>query len=146
MKFTWGHGIIVFFVIFFTWIISFVIFTLGENNDLVTPDYYRQGAEYTKKMDIDKRSALYKDSITIANSNQGVTINMAPSLGNLSSDKEIYFYRPSGEKHDLKTKVMSGKRSAFIDNKLLIKGRYRISISWKQNTEKYIVSKDFVVR
>ncbi len=146
MKFTWGHGIIVFFVIFFTWIISFVIFTLSQNNDLVAKNYYKQGAEYSKKMEIDKRSAIFKDSISIVNTAQGVAVNFAPSLTNLPTEKEVYFYRPSSEKDDIRINVPTGEKSLLLSNNKVIKGRYNVSISWVQKNNKFIVSKDFIVR
>ncbi|WP_430931979.1 FixH family protein [Saccharicrinis sp. 156] len=146
MKFNWGHGIIVFFVIFFTWIISFVIFTLGENNDLVTKDYYRQGAEYSLTMDINKRSAIYRDSISIVNVEDGVVIELASSVANLPKGKDVYFYRPSGKKDDVKLWLDQGKKELFVPNSKLIKGRYNVSVSWNESDNKYKVSKDFVVR
>ncbi|SMO59996.1 FixH protein [Saccharicrinis carchari] len=146
MKLNWGHGILVFFVIFFTWIISFVVFSLGENNDLVTKDYYRQGAEYSLKMETDKRSAVYKDSISIQNENTGVKVLFAASLATDGVEKQIYFYRASDKKHDVTLLVPSGQDGIFIDGDRLVKGRYNVSVSWGKDEGKYMVSKDFVVR
>lgn len=146
MKLNWGHGILIFFVVFFVWIISFVIFSLGENNDLVTKDYYRQGAEYSLKMNIDKRSAVYKDSISIKNGPFGVQVQLATSVATKGSEKKIYFYRPSDKKNDVTLIVPSGQEVVFIAANKLIKGRYNVSISWEIDAQKFIVSKDFMVR
>lgn len=146
MKFNWGHGILIFFVIFFVWIISFVVFSLGENNDLVTKDYYRQGAEYSLKMEIDKRSAVFKDSISIQNESNGVQVVFAGSLVEDGAEKQIYFYRASDKKYDVTLLVPRGQDRIFIDSDKLIKGRYNVSVSWAVDAEKYMVSKDFIVR
>ena len=146
MKFNWGHGILIFFVIFFAWIISFVVFSLGQNNDLVTKDYYRQGAEFTLKMETDKRSAVYKDSISIRNGNNGVQVLFAGSLAAECAEKQIYFYRASDKKHDVTLLVPTGQDEIFIDGDKLIKGRYNVSVSWAKDADKYMVSMDFVVR
>ena len=146
MKLNWGHGILIFFVIFFAWIISFVVFSLGENNDLVTKDYYRQGAEYSLKMEMDRRSAIFKDSISIQNGSEGVQVLFAGSLAADGTEKQIYFYRPSDKKGDFTLLVPKGQHGVFIDADKLIKGRYNVSISWGIDAQKYMVSKDFVVR
>jgi len=146
MKFNWGHGIIVFFVIFFTWIISFVIFTLGENNDLVTKDYYRQGAEYGLVMKINKRSAVYRDSVSVVNMNDGAKVVLAASVAKISSDKIVYFYRPSSEEDDVTLMLKQGKRELMVPEEKLKAGRYQVSVSWVSEGNKYKVSKDFVRR
>ncbi|GAF01706.1 FixH family protein [Saccharicrinis fermentans] len=146
MKFNWGHGIIVFFVIFFTWIISFVIFTLGENNDLVTKDYYRQGAEYGLTMKINKRSVIYQDSVSVVNVDDGALVILAASVANLPYDKTVYFYRPSGKEDDVTLLLAQGERELMVPDGDLKKGRYQVSISWVGDGKKYKVSKDFVVR
>ncbi|TLX77572.1 hypothetical protein E9993_02720 [Labilibacter sediminis] len=145
MKFTWGHGIIVFFIIFLTWIIGFVIFTLGENNDLVTKDYYRQGAEYSLQMNINKRSKLYKDSISISNNNNKVQLDFASSLCQNNLEKLVYFYRPSGKRDDLKVLVQAGSTTATINKEQLKKGRYKVSVKWEMDNKKYEIIKDFAV-
>lgn len=146
MKFNWGHGILVFFVIFFAWIISFVVFSLGENNDLVTTDYYRLGAEYSLKMEMDKRSAVYKDSISIENGINGLQVHLAPSLAEDGYIKKIFFYRPSDKRDDITLLIPSGQQVVFIAADKLLKGRYQVYVSWGEGDHKYMVSKDFVVR
>lgn len=145
MKFTWGHGIIVFFIIFLIWIIGFVIFSFGENNDLVTKDYYKQGANYSTHMAIDSRSRPYKDSIFIKNISDMVSIEFSPSLLANASDKEIYFYRPSNKKDDLILATPNNQISTVYKNQLKT-GRYKVSFSWIMNGEKYKVIKDFTVK
>lgn len=146
MKFTWGHGIIVFFITFLTWIISFVIFSFGENNDLVTKDYYKQGADYSTHMAIDSRSRPYKDSISIKNLEDMVIVAFSSSLLSNTSDKEIYFYRPSNKEDDLKLLATPNNKVSKVSKNQLKKGRYKVSFSWKMNGEKYKIVKDFTVK
>lgn len=146
MKFTWGHGIIIFFIIFFTWIISFVVFTFSENNDLVTKDYYKQGAEYSKQIDINKRSAVFKDSVAIKNVNDAVQILLPSSIASLKTEKEVYFYRPSAEKDDKRLTIKQGEGALTIPKSELVLGRYIVSVSWFKDNQKYSISKDFRVR
>ncbi len=146
MKFTWGHAIIIFFAIFLTWIISFVIFTLGENNDLVVKDYYKQGAEYSKHMELNKRSAMYKDSISLINTDKGVQITIAPSLMQNTSNKEVYFYCPSGKKNDITFKLAENESISLLGKDKLIPGRYKVSVSWIMAEQNYMIMKDFMVK
>ena len=65
MKLNWGYSIILFFVVFCSVMIGIMIFAFRQTNDLVTEDYYEKGADYTRQMELNSRSAAYQDSIQI---------------------------------------------------------------------------------
>jgi len=91
MRLNWGTAIILFFVLFFTLMIGFVVSSFRQNNDLVTPDYYDKGADYTHQMEINNRSAIYTDSITITLSNKSVIARFAKSFRLHADSMEINF-------------------------------------------------------
>lgn len=146
MKFSWGHGVIVFLVLFFTWMVSFVMFSLKQNNDLVTKDYYKQGAEFSNHMEIQKRSYSLKDSVLIKNQEGHVLFAFAEVCPELKGEKQIYFYRASDKKDDLKLDVPAGDAQFLVDKSQLKHGRYNVTVSWEYNQEPYEVTKDFFVR
>ena len=80
MKLNWGHGILIFIILFLVLIGSFVIFALYQSQDLESDDYYDKGAGYSNQIEVNKRSDLYKDSITMTSSQPGAQIALCKSL------------------------------------------------------------------
>ena len=50
MKLNWGNSIFLFLIIFVALGIAFIVFSFSKSNDLVTADYYQQGADYTHQI------------------------------------------------------------------------------------------------
>lgn len=146
MKFNWGHSIIVFFVIFFIWIFSFIIFSLKQNNDLVTKDYYKQGAEYSKQFEINKRSAKYNDSVSINNLNNDILVHLTSQIEKYGFNKELLFYRPSDKRNDLKLIINENSDSILVSKTKLVPGRYLVKFSWEMNKDRYEIIKEFKVK
>jgi len=145
MKFNWGTGIVLFFVVFVSLMISFVVFSLKQNNDLVADDYYQQGADYTKHMEVSKRSAIYRDSISIQTKGENVEIKVSKTFSQKVDTVKAFFFRPSNKKQDYTLDFSAKQVSAIIEKKNLAHGRYQVKLSWKMDNEQYLLVKDFDV-
>ena len=143
MKLNWGTAIILFFILFFTLMIGFIVFSFRQNNDLVTPDYYDKGADYTHQMEINNRSAIYADSISINISKQSVIARFAKSFAIHSDSMEINFYRPSDKKLDYKIVTRIASDSIILDKERIKAGHYRVIFSWSHDEKEYQTEKDF---
>ena len=100
MKLNWGQSIFLFFVIFISLAAAFIIFSLRQNNDLVTDDYYEKGADYTHQMEINSRSVVYQDSIKLSDQNYLLIARFSKSIDMMTDTMRIYFFRPSDRKSD----------------------------------------------
>jgi hypothetical protein len=65
MKLHWGNSIVLFFIGFLSLGAFFIVFSLKQNNDLTDENYYEKGAGYSKHIEINKRSVVFNDSVTI---------------------------------------------------------------------------------
>ena len=145
MKLNWGYSLIIFFVIFISLMIGFNVFSFRQNIDLVTDDYYEKGAGYTGQMEINSRSAVYTDSITITNQEHSLSAIFAKSIGEMTDTMHIYFYRPSDKKSDLRINVLLNSDSIAIEKKRLLKGRYIVTFEWLYGNDNYQIHRDIFV-
>jgi len=141
VKLNWGNGLIIFFLIFFIWVFSFVFFAMRQNNDLVSDDYYQKGAKYTDQININQRSLTYQDSIQISTTGNQVQIALSKGLVKSADSVQVYFFRSSDKTKDLRLNFKAAESPFLIDRKWLIHGRYQVYISWRKETEKYNIVK-----
>lgn len=146
MKFNWGHGILVFFAIFFTLAAIFLVFAFGRHNDLETQDYYEKGANYSLQMEIDKRSARYSDSVWIVRGNGVLAFNVCEEIKNSSDSLMVHFYRPSNEALDYHTKLAIDSTIIDFDSSVLAHGRYEVKMNWQMDGSAYYLKKDLQVK
>lgn len=145
MKFNWGHGILSYIILFLILSTIFIIFSLKQNIDLVSDDYYQKGADFSKQIDINKRSLPYRDSISISDADTTISMHFSKSISDSTDSVQIYFFRPSGKHNDVLIEMpLSNKLD--INKQQLINGRYVVTISWRKNNEKYMVDKELYVK
>ena len=145
MKLNWGNYIFIFIILFLTLCTVFIIFSLRQDNDLVTDSYYEEGAEYSTRMEIVKRSQPYYDSIKILQRHSYITIYPSVSLSDKAKELDIWFYRPSGQKSDYRLKVDIKTDSVTLDKSKLERGRYILKIGWNMDKSDYSVEKDIFI-
>ena len=143
MKLNWGYSIILFFILFFTVMIGFVIFSFRQSTDLVTEDYYEKGAAYTSQMEVNDRSAIYKDSIGLTNENERIITRFSNSITQMADTMNIYFYRPSDKKSDYKITAPIQNNSVSINKNHLASGRYIAKFQWNSGLNRYEVEKEY---
>ncbi len=145
MKLNWGQGIFLFFVVFISLGISFIIFSLRQNNDLVTNDYYEKGADYTHQMEINSRSILYNDSINLVNRNNYLIARFSKSIDLMTDTMDVFFFRPSDKRFDHEFRMALKSDSIPIIKSGIQKGRYKVKFQWLNNQDIFMVEKEFFV-
>lgn len=145
MRFNWGHGILTFIIIFLILSIVFIIFSLRQSTDLVSDDYYNQGAGYSKQIEINKRSYPYRDSISVSSTGAEVQILLCKSLISTGDTLNVYFYRPSDKKADIKLKFAMDE-ALTVPSKELKNGRYVVKMSWAHKGDWYNIDKEVFIK
>ncbi len=144
MKFNWGHGIFIFLTIFVILAITFIVFSLNQDNDLVTKDYYDKGANFSEQIEINKRSEIFKDSINVNISNSIISIIPSGSLQNVTDTLTSHFYRPSDKNSDFSQIAIMSEKIEIPKSKLK-KGRYIIKFSWIHMNNTYNTEKEIYI-
>ncbi len=144
MKFSWGTGILIFLIMFLTACGIFIVFAVSQKNSLVHKNYYERGADYSRQMEINKRSVKYQKTIYFQDKAQQISISFPDNFSEDLKTGEILFFRPSDISKDLKVEMKPIKNIQLVDKINLIKGRYLVKFSWQSDAEYYIEKELFV--
>jgi hypothetical protein len=145
MKLNWGQSIFLFFVVFISLAIAFIIFSLRQNNDLVTDNYYEKGAAYSNQMEINGRSVVYNDSIQLINQNNIIVVRFSKSIDRMADTVYISFFRPSDKMFDCNFICPLATDSLEIEKSKLAKGRYKVKFRWGYGGDSYMTEKEFFI-
>ncbi len=147
MKLSWGTGIFAFLIFFVLLGITFVIFSLQYDVNLVYEDYYQKGANYTQTIKEKQRSAKYQNTIFLTEKDKEILINFPDEINSSSIKKgEVLFFRPSDRYKDLSFQLAIENGVMKVLNKDLISGRYLVKINWEMNKNSFLVEKEFEVK
>jgi hypothetical protein len=144
MKINWGTGILIFIIIFLILSVVFIVFSLMQNNDLVADDYYEKGAGYSSQIAINKRSAIYTDSISIAVADTSIQIEVCKQIQDSANTVEVYFFRPSDKRNDLHFELPV-KSTLQLPKTNFVHGRYIVKLSWKFRSNTYLIEKEIFI-
>ena len=145
MKFNWGTGIFIFIILFLIVTMAGIIFSLRQNNDLVEKDYYDKGADYSHQIEINKRSAIYQDSISFTDRENYIVVKASPELCKSTASINVYFFRPSDKEKDYTIAFNTSSDSILVEKSKLAHGRYLVKLSWEKNSETYMIEKDIFI-
>jgi hypothetical protein len=135
-KFHWGHGIIVFFVCFISFMGYLAFRSSQENIDLVTDDYYRQELVYQSQMEKMRNAQALAEPVRVQVDGKGVQLNF-PKLAEAITG-QIQIFRPSDSQHDRLAELRlttSGQQQ--LDLSTLPAGMYRLKIEWQAGPTAY---------
>ena len=146
MKLDWGKSIFLFFVGFVSLGIAFIIFSLRQNNDLVTDDYYEQGANYSQQIVINNRSKIFSDSISIMQDEDNLKLIICDSIVSNTDSLRLNFYYAADKNKDYIMVLSKLSASSFISAANLSHGRYTVKIYWHMNNEDYYLEKNLFIK
>ncbi|AHM62423.1 nitrogen fixation protein FixH [Flammeovirgaceae bacterium 311] len=135
-KFNWGHGIIVFFCCFISFMGYLAYRSSKENIDLVTEDYYKQELGYGSQMDKMRNAQALAKPVQVMVEGRAVAVAF-PALEGVVSG-EIQMFRPSDAQFDRTVAITpdaSGKQQLDVTD--LPAGLYRLKIDWKAGDKSF---------
>lgn len=145
MKFTWGHGITISFVLFMVYILSFVYQSFVNKVDLVAEDYYAQEIAYQDRID-DKANAKHlTNEILVRRTTEGVEIAFPKDELIDAGTGTLQFFRPSDEGLDIQVPLQLTEGHQALPLQLFQRGRYRVNFSWKNNGEGRYITKEVIL-
>lgn len=138
MKFNWGTGIALFYGTFVAVLLFFVLKSTGQDNSLVSEDYYTEDLKYQEHYEkLQKTAALQQDLIIRTNDGLAqVEFTFPEKLGKAGG--EILFFCPSDSHADFRVPIQVNE-SAFqaISSRNLKKGFWKIKVDWQAGGEQY---------
>jgi nitrogen fixation protein FixH len=146
MKFHWGHGVVVSFVLFAAMIGYMVTVAVRSDVSIVSKDYYRQEENFNAHAEAVSHAKEAGNLLRMEQHATDLTF-YCPREWAADASGEIYFYRPSDARLDFKvafTPDEEGKQS--IHTEPLTKGYWRAKLQIKIADRSYFKDYAFQVK
>ena len=138
MKFNWGTGIAIFFILFVSGVAAILWVGMDEDVGLIAKDYYELDIHYQDRVDKLKNSNTLSKDLEVAVSDDGKQIRIVFPDEITAREGEILFLRPSDGKKDFKLSVKTtSDKIQEIPVEGLTKGLWRITIDWSDKGVAY---------
>jgi hypothetical protein len=141
MKFNWGTGIVLAFIVFISFIMYFVIsmnFNKKYNHDLVTEDYYKVELAYQNDIDKQKNAKTLEENVSYTKTSEGLLIKFPENFDAKKITGNVFLYRPSNKHLDFETPISLSESYLLVPDKRLLDGRWNITVDWQYNGTPYI--------
>jgi hypothetical protein len=136
MKWDWGKGIVVAFIMFCSFVVTIVVLAFQEDFDLVSETYYQDELTYQQRIN-DKDNL--RDSglkLDLRQEVEHLVINFPDSEREITG--VIHFYNPAKAILDKKFPIaLNELNEQFIDKSDLAKGRFKVQVSWDADGKGY---------
>ena len=136
-SFNWGHGIIVTFVLFGAFMAYFYVNMSKESIELVGKNYYADGQAFQQKINERDQTASFSSRVSLEFSTdfQQAKIEFPNSI----TKAILVFYRPSNANQDKTLSVSADTTGlALINTAFLVKGPWKVSLSWEKDGKNFI--------
>lgn len=147
LKFNWGTGIFAFIILFVVTMLGVVYLSFQQDNDLVDESYYPRGMEYQQEIDSRDRAEQLSVLFDAAQMNDEIIVTYPSEFEERAFEKgEIFFYRPSAQKYDLKKEMKPGSDlKQVFPLSLFHSGKYIVKYSWFMEGEAYYYEKPLLI-
>lgn len=140
--FNWGHSIVLAFVLFMTFIGSFVYRVQSNakyDNELVVDDYYKHDVHFGDEL------AQFQNAQKLANKPQieavaeGIQVTFPAEMNTQNIQGKMSFYRPSDKKLDFEWPFSKSGPTLLIPKSKLAGGLWDITLTWQNEGKSYAV-------
>jgi nitrogen fixation protein FixH len=143
----WPTSIVVFFVLAITFIISFIVWSLRQRDDLVSADYYEREVRYQAQLDTLNRSQALAVTtvVTFEPAQQTIVITLPPPQTQ-GATGSIHLYRPSDARLDRELPLaLTADGTQRLDAKRLRDGLWKVRVKWNANGQDYFLDQPVIV-
>ncbi len=146
MKFNWGHGIALFYIVFATMMIVFVVKSTFHDHSLVVENYYEEDLNYQQHYEKLANSKQLENDVTIKHDPglENITLRFPKEKGNIAGT--IYFYRPSDKTKDFEVKInLDQNFEQFLPVSELSPGLWKLKVDWQAGGKPFYKEKTLVL-
>ena len=144
----WPLAIVVYFIVFITFIVTFTVFAARQKVDLVSPDYYEAEIRFQKQIERLSRTQPLNTrvAVTYDAGRQQVSIRLPSGPSSRPGSGLIGFYRPSDARIDRSVPLAVNDEGAqVVDVKQLRDGLWKVRVQWTLNGQEYFFDQPVVV-
>ena len=135
----------IFYLIFVAGIILLVYKSSTQNQDLVTPDYYKKELAFQQTIDSKERVSQLSAPPLITIENKSIKIQFPKEMTGTMIEAVVSLYCPSNKENDFQTIVTTSNGVLIVPITNNSKGNFDIHLQWTaSNKEYYYENKLFI--
>lgn len=134
---SWSIRITLLYLGFVALIVSLVIISSRNGEELVAKDYYAQELQYQNRIDAMNNEAALTDGLSYSVSDKFILFSAPESLSASAITGEIYFFCPAHSSNDLKLPILFKNGIQEISKSLLKPGVYNVKVDYSANNKNY---------
>ncbi len=146
MKINWGTGITIFYTIFVITMVSFVVYSMGLNKDLVREDYYNEDLKFQAKYDKIKNAKNLEEALLIKldDEQEEVFFNFPKSINKING--KIVFYKPDNKIFDFSIPIqLNDKNVQNVSVKGKKSGVWKVKVDWVGDKIPYYIEQRIIL-
>ncbi|MCF8239224.1 MAG: FixH family protein [Saprospiraceae bacterium] len=146
MKINWGWGIAIFYSVFVLSFIVILFYAFGQDNSLVTENYYDTDLAYQDHKDKMANYTALTDKVMESYHGDTRTYNIQFPAGMSSISGEVHFYRPSTASLDQRVPIQTdASNQQVIPVEQLMSGQWMVQIEWTSEGRPYFKETRLVI-
>lgn len=139
MKFNWGTGIALFYIIFATSLVAVVIKSTQYDHSLVVDDYYQQDLDYQQHYDKLENSQALPVDVHIqltAGETKEIQLSFPANLQDIGG--QLHFMRPSNKSKDFSLEIeLDEGNEISLPAENLLPGLWKVQVDWQVGEKSY---------
>jgi hypothetical protein len=143
----WPVAIAAYFVVFITFLASFIVFAMRQHADLVRADYYEEELRFQQQLDRVQHTREAGGPLSVAYDARRQCITLAlPSTGAAQAEGRIHLYRPSDARLDQQVPLgLDSSGTQRLDASKLERGLWKVRVEWSLDGKDYYLDQKVVV-
>lgn len=147
MKISWGTGITITIIVFM--LISFwlIYFSFSQEVNLVRDDYYQAEVQFDDKLESINRTEQLDEKLLIKLEGKNIKLVFPSNFIKNEITGSIFLYRPSNRESDIQFPInLDSTKTQFISTTSMLKGMWKIQVSWNTDSLEYFSEKNIMVQ
>lgn len=143
----WPVAIVAFFAVFATFLAVFVVWAVGQKQELVAENYYEQEVRYQQRLDKVNRTQVIagQAAVTFDAARNCIVVALPPAQAQGASGR-IHFYRPSDARLDREVSLALNPTGVqTLDAKSLTSGLWKVRVEWTAQGQDYFLDQALVI-
>lgn len=143
----WPIAIITFFIVFAGFIATFIVWALGQSQDLVSENYYENEVRYQQQIDRMNRTQASdtQATVTFDPAQKNIRVALPPAHAQTVSG-QIHFYRPANARLDHAVSLaVNATGVQTVDAATMTTGLWKVRVAWSANGQDYFFVQSVIV-
>jgi|JI10StandDraft_1071094.scaffolds.fasta_scaffold44869_2 hypothetical protein len=147
MKFNWGTGLTIFFIIFVSTLVFVLYQAFQQDNSLVMDNYYEEDIKYQQQYDKIKNTSELTTKVKLDFDSAKGEISLTFPLDSMAITTGIVLvYHPADKSADKKYDFNLNQTNVYqIKLDKMTKGRIKVKIDWERAGVKYYQEEEIII-